>query len=143
MISEYTVAWVAIEHADAAKIASEWIGSSKGHVACSGWSSYSGLLATVPDSSLDLSEIESLLQTIENEIGGAENRVKYNMNGFLIAVGAYVNPLLEQAQATAQRIGKVSVDVGDTACEVRLATEAIKKIETSGKVGQKRKTIRC
>ena len=88
-------------------------------------------------------EIEGLLGTIVKEIKGAQNRVRYTMNGFVIAVGTYVKPLLKQAKASAKQIGVVSVDMGDTACEVRSATAQIKKIEASGRVGQKRKTIRC
>ncbi len=65
------------------------------------------------------------------------------MNGFVIAVGSYVKPLLKQAQATARAIGTVSVDVGETACKVPLAVEYIKKVETAGRVGKKRKTIKC
>ena len=65
------------------------------------------------------------------------------MNGFVISVGSYVTPLLPLAKATAARIGKVSIDMGDTACEVPLATVSIEKMEASGKQGQKRKTIRC
>lgn len=65
------------------------------------------------------------------------------MNGFVIAVGAYVKPLLQQAKAAAQQIGEVSVDMGDTACKVPLATAYIAKIEGASRVGQKRKTIRC
>ena len=36
------------------------------------------------------------------------------MNGFVIAVGTYVKPLLKQAKASARQIGDVSVDLGDT-----------------------------
>jgi len=46
--------------------------------------------------------------------------------------------------ATVRReIGTVSVDMGDTACNVPLATAYIEKIEAAGRVGKKRKTIRC
>jgi hypothetical protein len=65
------------------------------------------------------------------------------MNSFIIAVGTYVRPLLKQAKASARQIGAVSVDLGETACNVRPATAQIEKIEASGRVGQKRKTIRC
>jgi hypothetical protein len=65
------------------------------------------------------------------------------MNGFVIAAGTYVKPLSAQAHAAAGRIGAVSVDMGETACEVRLAAEAIEKVEAAGKVGKKRKTMRC
>ena len=65
------------------------------------------------------------------------------MNGFVIAVGAYVKPLLKQAEATAKKIGKVDVEMGGTACKVPLATEYIEKIESKDRVGKKRKTIKC
>ena len=65
------------------------------------------------------------------------------MNGFVISVGAYVKPLLKQAKRVAKTIGTVSVDMGDTACKVPLATEYIEKIEKMGRIGKKRKTIKC
>jgi 3-methyladenine DNA glycosylase AlkD len=143
MISEYTVPWVAVENAHARELAMRWIKSNKEHIACSGWCTYAGLAATKPDEALDLSEIEDLLRAVVQGIGGAQNRVRSTMNGFVIAVGTYVKPLLKQAKASARQIGAVSVDVGDTACKVPLATAYIEKSEASGRVGQKRKTIRC
>jgi leucyl aminopeptidase len=65
------------------------------------------------------------------------------MNHFVIAVGSYVKPLLKQAKASAQQIGAVSVDVGDTACKVPLASAYIAKVEAMGRVGRKRISIRC
>ena len=143
MISEYTVPWVTVENPHARELAKQWIKSKQEHVASSGWCTYSGLLATTPDVALDLAEIESLLGVVVKGIKSAENRVRYTMNGFVISVGAYVKPLLKQAKATAKQIGPVSVDVGDTACSVPVATAYIEKIEAAGRVGQKRKTIRC
>jgi len=58
-------------------------------------------------------------------------------------VGGYVKPLLKQAKAAARQLGEVKVDMGETACKVPLATECIEKIEAMGRVGQKKKTIRC
>jgi 3-methyladenine DNA glycosylase AlkD len=143
MISEYTVPWVTVENPDARDLAIQWIESKKQRVASSGWCTYAGLVAVKPDKELGLSEIEGLLGTIVKEINGAQNRVRYTLNGFVIAVGTYVKPLLKQAKAAARQMGAVSVDLGDTACNVRPATAYIEKIEASGRVGQKRKTIRC
>jgi hypothetical protein len=84
-----------------------------------------------------------LLKRIEQEIGAAPNRVRYTMNGFVIAVGAYVKPLVKQAKATAKRLGKVSVDMHGTSCKVPVALDTITKIEGMGRAGKKRKTIRC
>ena len=143
MISEYTVPWVAVESPHGLELALQWIKSPKEHVACAGWCTLSGLIATQPDAALDLKEIESLLQKVEKGIHTAPNRVRYNMNNFIIHVGTYVQPLVKQAKATAQKVGAVSVDVGETACKVPLATEYIAKVESMGRTGQKKKTIRC
>ncbi len=88
-------------------------------------------------------EIEGLLQKIENEIDASPNRVRYTMNGFVIAVGSYVLPLMEAARATAEKLGKVHVEMGGTSCKVPLATEYIEKMVSSGRAGKKRKTIKC
>jgi hypothetical protein len=101
------------------------------------------LYATGNLDAMYLAEIEGLLKTVVKGIGSAQNRVRYTMNGFVIAVGTYMKPLLKQAMDAARQIGVVSVDVGDTACKVRLASEHIEKIAATGRVGQKRKTIRC
>ena len=143
MVAEYTVPWVTVENPHGRDLAMQWIKSKKEHVASSGWCTYSGLVGTKPDDALDLAEIKSLLGTIVKGIKSAQNRVRYTMNGFVIAVGSYVKPLSKQAKATARQIGVVSVDVGDTACNMPLATAYIEKIEAAGRAGQKRKTIRC
>jgi 3-methyladenine DNA glycosylase AlkD len=143
MIAEYTVPWVTVESPDAAKLAAGWIGSKKEYVASAGWCTYSGLVATKPDSELDLKEIEGLLDLVVKEIGAAQNRVRYTMNGFVVAVGKYLVPLQAKAQAVAKKIGNVSVEMGDTACKVPVAIDSIAKAEAAGKTGKKRKTIRC
>jgi 3-methyladenine DNA glycosylase AlkD len=143
MIAEYTVPWVTVENSHARDLAMQWIKSKKEHVASSGWCTFSGLVATKPDDELDLTEIERLLGLIVKEIKSAQNRERYTMNGFVISVGSYVKPLAKQAKNAARKIGAVSVDVGETACQVPLAIAYIEKNEAAGRAGKKRKTIRC
>ncbi len=143
LISEYTVPWVASESAHGRDLAMKWIDSKKEHVATCGWSTYAGIVTTTPDEDLDLAEVKSLLKRIENEIDSAANRVRYTMNGFVIAVGAYVKPLAKEAKASARKLGKVSVDMHGTSCKVPVALDYIGKIEAMGRAGKKRKTIRC
>lgn len=88
MISEYTVPWVAVENPHARELALKWMKSKKEHVAAAGWCTYSGLVARKADEALNLAEIEELLKTVAKEIGGAQNRVRRAMNGFVIAVGS-------------------------------------------------------
>lgn len=143
MLSEYTVPWVTIENPAARDFAIKWIDSKKESIASCGWCTYAGILATSPDEELNLKEIKDLLKRIEKQIDQAQNRVRYTMNGFVISVGGYVTPLTKEAKATAKKIGKVSVDMGNTACKVPLALEYIEKMETSGRAGKKRKTFKC
>jgi hypothetical protein len=65
------------------------------------------------------------------------------MNGFIIAVGSYVTPLGPEALAAAETIGKVTVNMGGTACKVPLATDTIQKVIGMGRQGKKRKTAMC
>jgi 3-methyladenine DNA glycosylase AlkD len=142
-ISEYTVPWVAAESPHARELALKWIDSKKEHVAAAGWNTYAGIVSVRPDAELDLAEIEALLARVEREIDSAPNRVRYCMNGFVIAVGSAVKPLLAKAKATAKRLGKVQVDMGDTECKVPDAAAVLKKIESMGLAGRKRKTLKC
>jgi len=143
MIAEHAVPWVTVENKDAVHLATHWIASKREQIACSGWCTWSGLVATRPDSELDLGVIEGLLKRVPDEIGTAKNRVKASMNSFVISVGLYIEPLHGQAKAVAAELGAVKVDVGDTACKIPIAAEYIAKAEAAGKVGKKRKTIRC
>jgi 3-methyladenine DNA glycosylase AlkD len=143
MIAEYTVAQVAAESSYAMELAREWMKSEDEMIAVCGWSTYSNYLSITPDEKLDLAEIRNLLNQVKNNIHGERNRVRYVMNGFVISVGAYVTELSEEAKEVAAYIGKVQVDVGNTACKVPLAVEYIKKIEMKNRVGLKRKTCIC
>jgi DNA alkylation repair enzyme len=142
-ISEYTVAWVASEHPDAREIALKWIDSPKPHVAAAGWNTYSGLVSTRPDEQLDLKEIQKLLTRVEKEIHDAPNRVRYCMNGFVIATGCMVAPLTARAKDAAKKIGTVEVDMDGTECKVPSALEKIAKVASMGRIGKKRKTMKC
>jgi hypothetical protein len=65
------------------------------------------------------------------------------MNWFVIAAGSFVAPLNEVAMATGEKIGPVSVDVGDTACAVPFAPDYIRKVADRGYIGKKKKTVKC
>lgn len=143
MLAEYTVAGVAAESDYALELAREWIESDEEMIATCGWSVYANYLSITPDEKLDFEEIERLLHRVKQTIHEERNRVRYVMNGFVISVGTYVPALFNEAIEIAEQIGKVHVDVGQTACKVPLATEYIQKIVEKGRVGVKRKTCIC
>ncbi|RJX41595.1 DNA alkylation repair protein [Paenibacillus pinisoli] len=143
MIAEYTVAGVAAESPYARELALEWIDSPEEMKAACGWSTYAGYVSITPDSKLPMEEIRRLLARVRSDIHNEKNRARYAMNGFVISVGTYVRELHEDAIETGRAIGKVHVDVGDTACKVPLAEDYIAKISNRGKVGVKKKTCIC
>ena len=65
------------------------------------------------------------------------------MNGFVIAIGAYISDLTEKTTELAEKIGAVGVDMNGTACKVPLAKDYIQKVVDKQRVGKKRKTARC
>ena len=142
-LAAYTVTWVATESPFARELAMKWIDSKRETVAVCGWSTYAGIVATRSDAELDLDEIKRLVDRVVDDIHDAPNKVRYVMNQFVIAVGGYVRPLLQHAKRAAKAIGAVSVDMGDTACKVPRALEYIEKIERMGRIGKKRKTMKC
>ena len=143
MPAEYTVAYVTAESNYALELAREWIDSEEEMVATCGWSTYANYLSITPDDEIDLDEVRKLLLQVNDTIHTEQNRVRYVMNSFVISVGGFVAPLYEDAIEVATNIGKVHVDVGQTACKVPLASDYIKKVEARNKVGVKKKTCIC
>lgn len=141
-ISEYTVPWVAAEGYYGWELANNWINDVQEHIAAAGWSTLSNLVALKPDSELDIPALRSLMKRVEETIHSSPNRVRYTMNGFLIAAGTYIPVLTEDAIATAQRIGEVEIDMNGTACKVPVVKDHIKKI-TDRNGGKKKKTVKC
>jgi len=138
-----TVPWVAAGSPHGYAIALEWIESKDEKIAVAGWSTLSSLVSIKPDDELDLPALKRLLARVAKTIHNRPNRVRYAMNGFVIALASYVRDLSPAAVAAAKKIGKVSVDMGDTACAVPLATQYIKKVQARGGIGKKRKSAKC
>jgi 3-methyladenine DNA glycosylase AlkD len=142
-LCEFTVAWVAAESPHGRDLALEWIDAPREGVAVCGWSTLSGLVALKEDDELDRTELERLVRRVEREIHAERNMVRYSMNSFVISVGSYVKSLTEAAVEAAKKIGTVEVDMGNTACKVPFAPDYIRKARDRGRIGKKRKTVRC
>ena len=143
MISGTIVSWVASEHPDGFALAVKWIDSKKEGVAVSGWRTLGALATVVADDRLPVKQFSALLDRVAKTMPSASDEVRYAMNGFVIACGTYVAPLATRAIATARQIGRVEIDVGETACEVPEAESYILKNRRGAPVAPKRKTVRC
>jgi 3-methyladenine DNA glycosylase AlkD len=138
-----TVPWVAAGSNHGYEIALEWIESKKENVAVAGWATLSSLVALKDDADLDQAGLKKLLQRVRDTIHQQPDPVRKAMNGFLIALGTYVQGLSDLAIQAAAEIGPVSVDVGNTACKVPDAVEYINKARVGGAAAKKKKTVKC
>lgn len=143
LLAESSVAWVAAESPHGFDLARRWIDDNAEMVAAAGWATWSSLLSIRPNETFDAPEVDALLARVERDIHGERNRVRYAMNGFVIAVGAYWPDYTARAKEIGARIGKVSVDMGGTACKVPIIAPYIEKIEARGSLGKKRREARC
>jgi 3-methyladenine DNA glycosylase AlkD len=142
-LASATVPWVAAGSHHGYEIALEWIESEKENVAGAGWATLSCLVALKDDDDLDTAGLKRLLRRVQETIHHQPDSVRSAMNGFLIALGTYVQGLSDLAVQAAAKVGKVSVDMGDTACKVPDALEYIHKARERGAIGKKRKTVKC
>lgn len=142
-LNEFAVPWVAAETSFGFKLGLKWMQSGDERIAAAGWATLAVYAGLNQDENLDINVYSQLLDKVANEIHQAPNRVRYVMNGFVIAVGTYVKELSEKSMAVADKIGKVSVMLSSTACKVPLASAYLNKAVEGGQIGKKRKTARC
>ncbi len=142
-LSEYTVPWITAETKHGFELGLKWIQSDIESTSAAGWGTLAYYAAVSEDEKLDTQVYIKLLEIVEKEIHVAQNRVRYAMNGFVIAVGTYVESLTDKSKEVAKKIGTVTVDVGGTSCKVPLANDYIDKVIAKGRIGIKRKIARC
>ena len=138
-----TVASVAAGSPHGWAMARKWIESPKSQVAAAGWATLSCLASVKDDAELDVPELKRSLERVQRTIHQAPDAVRYQMNAFVIAAGCYVRALTGQALQIGERIGPVSADLGDNACQVPFAPDYIRKVQQRGSIGKKRKTAKC
>ncbi len=142
-IAGFIVPWVAAGSPHGHEVALEWIESKEELVATAGWNTLASLVSVKPDAELDLAELKQLLQRVQKTIHQQPDKVRYAMNSFVIAVGSYVKALTDLAIQVGEKIGTVSVDMGNTACAVPSAPDYIRKVQQRGTIGKKRKSAKC
>lgn len=142
-ISVSIVSNVAAESNFALELARKWIKSDNEIIESCGWSTISNYISITEDELIDMDEIIELLNIVETDINNSKNRVRYNMNGFVISVGVYIKELNERALEVAENIGNVKVDLGATSCKVPVAKDYIQKAISMNRIGRKRKSCIC
>ncbi|MCA1054376.1 DNA alkylation repair protein [Rossellomorea aquimaris] len=142
MLSDYVVAVTLAESDLAEDVADRWIASGDELRMSGGWSCYCWMLGNRKDERFSVSKLEAMLQQVKDTIHDAPERTKYAMNQFVYTVGISFVPLHEKAVEIANEIGPVDV-AGKKKTTVLRASDTIQKEVDRGKIGFKRKYVRC
>jgi len=143
MVSEYAVAWNLAESNLCMAICDKWINGKDIKLQECAWAALSAHLGITPNENLDSVYLVGLTKKIEKEIHQSANRVRYCMNGFVIALGAAFPELTEDCKRIGDRIGKVDVFMGETSCKVPVIRTYLDNMEEKGRIGKKKKTAKC
>jgi 3-methyladenine DNA glycosylase AlkD len=143
MLSDYVVA-VTLSEADIAqKVADKWIASGDELRMSGGWSCYCWLLGNRKDGEFDMNKLASMLEQVKDTIHDAPTRTKSSMNNFLYTVAISYVPLHEKAVEIAKEIGPVEMKKDSKKSTFLNAAENIQKELDRGRLGFKRKYVRC
>ncbi|THE13022.1 DNA alkylation repair protein [Bacillus timonensis] len=143
MLSDYVVAVTLSESDIAQEVADKWIASGEELRMSAGWSCYCWLLGNRKDHEFSESKLSDMLDMVKNTIHDAPERTKSAMNNFLYTVGISYVPLHEKAAETAQEVGIVEVKREKKKSSFLNAYENIQKELDKGRLGFKRKYVRC
>ncbi|MFK9117877.1 DNA alkylation repair protein [Peribacillus frigoritolerans] len=143
MLSDYVVAVTLSESDIAQEVSDKWIASGEELRMSAGWSCYCWLLGNRKDVEFSESKISDMLDLVKHTIHDSPERTKSAMNNFLYTVGISYLPLYEKAVETAKAIGIVEVKRDKKKTSFLNAYESIQKEVGKGKLGFKRKHVRC
>ncbi|WP_374965727.1 DNA alkylation repair protein [Lysinibacillus sp. RS5] len=143
MLSDYVVAVTLSESAIAQDVADKWIASGDELRMSAGWSCYCWLLGNRKDNEFSEGKISNMLDIVKNSIHNSPERTKSAMNNFLYTVGLSYLPLHEKAVETAKEVGIVEVKRDKKKTSFLNAYESIQKEMDKGRIGFKRKYVRC
>lgn len=143
MISDFIVAVTLSETGFAQTVSDRWIASGKELYMSAGYSCYCWLLGRLKDETFDREKLEAMLRTVKDTIHDCPDRARYAMNYFVTTVGISYTPLHEEALSIAEAIGPVDIYRGKTKLSVAVAAEEILIAKDKGRLGFKRKYVRC
>jgi hypothetical protein len=108
-----------------------------------GWSCYCWLLGNRQDCEFSTSKILDMLNLVRNSIKESPDRTKASMNNFVYTVGISYLSLHENAVQVSKDIGIVEVKRENKSALLLNAYESIQAEIKRGKLGFKRKYVRC
>jgi len=143
MISDYIVAVTLSESDLAQKISDKWIRSGEDLKMSAGYSCYCWLLGNRKDNEFDKGKLLEMIQMVKENIHEAPFNTKNAMSNFLYTVAISYVPLHKEAFSIAEELGEIELRKEDKKKKVLIPIETIQKELDRGRLGFKRKYVRC
>ncbi len=143
MISDYIVAVTLSESDLAQKISDKWLKSGDDLKMSAGYSCYCWLLGNRKDSEFQKEKILKIMVHVQEHIYDAPINTKKAMSNFLYTVAISFVPLHNEAVVMAKKLGEIEVMEEGKKKTVLTPYETIQKELGRGRLGFKRKYVRC
>ena len=142
MLSDYVVAVTLSESDVATSVANRWIKSGEELYVSAGYACYQWLLGWRPDSYFEPDKIAVILDEAVASIESQTGHVRKVISDFIAAMGVSYMPLHGQAVAAAESLNKYQTANAGT-CAPFSASLVIQKAKDQGRLGFKRRAVRC
>lgn len=143
MISDFVVAVTLSESDIAQEVSDRWINSGEDLKMSAGYSCYCWLLGNRKDQEFDPEKISKMMEHVKSAITDAPVNTKKAMNSFIYTVGISYIPRNREALDIAEEIGKIEYRNHKNKVIVLNPHETIIKEHDKGRLGFKRKFVRC
>lgn len=108
-----------------------------------GWSCYCWLLGRYKDDKFSEEKLSKTLDYVLEHINEVPERTKYSMNNFVYTLGLSYIPLSDKAKELAEQIGELTIQRERRSPQTLNALESLQKELDKGRLGFKRKYVRC
>lgn len=143
MLSDFVVSVTLAETDIAQAVADKWIASGEELRMSAGWSCYCWLLGNRPDVEFSESKLANMLDQVKETIHESPDRTKSAMTNFIYTVAISYLPLHDKAVETAKAVGPVEIKRDNKKSTIVRVSENIQRELDRGKLGFKRKYVRC
>jgi hypothetical protein len=142
MLSDFVVAVTLSEARIAKTVAEKWLDSPRDLTVSGGWNCWTWLIGWRPDTEFETESMDKLLQRAKGDIVSHAGRARIAIRNFITAAGISYKPLYDKTLALAEEVDALALNYDDTKCFSGMAA-AIRKEAERGRIGFKRKSVRC
>lgn len=143
MLSDFVVSVTLAETNIAQSVSDKWIATGKELHVSAGFNCYCWLLGSRKDDEFETDKLLAMLKEVEQTINNQQKRARNAMKNFVFTVATSYTPLHKEALAIAKAISEEDVRTGVVKTGAPTMYDKILIEVEKGRIGFKRKNVRC